>query len=201
MAEPIEFYFDFSSPYGYLLSEKIDEIAARHDRKVRWRPILLGVVFKATGSAPLTLQFPAKAEYSVRDFERSARFLGVPYRHPSKFPLATQAAARAFYWIHGQNHRQSRDFAHAVYRALFVEDRDISSPETVIDIAAGMGFDREQVAAAIQSQEMKDRLKAECEGALERGVFGSPYVIIGGEPFFGADRLPQIERWLATGGF
>jgi 2-hydroxychromene-2-carboxylate isomerase len=201
MAEPIEFYFDFSSPYGYLLSEKVEEVAARHDRKVRWRPILLGVVFKATGSAPLTLQFPAKAEYSVRDFERSARFLGVPYRHPSKFPLATQAAARAFYWIHGQNHRLSRDFAHGVYRALFVEDRDISSPDTVLDIAAGLGLDRDQVAAGIQSQEMKDRLKAECDLALEKGVFGSPYVIIGGEPFFGSDRLPQIERWLETGGF
>lgn len=201
MAEPIEFYFDFSSPYGYLLSEKIEEVAARHERKVKWRPILLGVVFKATGSAPLTLQVPAKAKYWVRDFERSARFLRVPYRLPSKFPLATQAAARAFYWIHGQNHRLSRDFVHAVYRALFVDDRDISSPETVLDIAAGLGLDREQVAATIQSQEMKDRLKAEVDDALARGIFGSPYVIIDGEPFFGADRLPQMEHWLESGGF
>lgn len=201
MAEPIEFYFDFSSPYGYLLSEKIDEVAARHGRKVKWRPILLGVVFKATGSAPLTLQYPAKAEYSVRDFERSARFLGVPYRHPSKFPLATQAAARAFYWIHGQNHRLSRDFVHAAFRALFVESRDISSLDTVLDIAAEMGLDRAQVAAGIQSQEIKDRLKTEVDGAIAKGVFGAPYVIIDGEPFFGADRLPQIERWLETGGF
>ncbi|HZX31726.1 MAG TPA: 2-hydroxychromene-2-carboxylate isomerase [Rhodocyclaceae bacterium] len=201
MAEPIEFYFDFSSPYGYLLSEQIDEVAARYGRKVKWRPILLGVVFKATGSAPLTLQFPAKAEYSLRDFERSARFLRVPYRNPSKFPLPTQAAARAYYWLHGQDCAQARAFAHAVYRALFVEDRDISSPETVADIAAGLGLDRDQVAAAIQSPEMKDRLKAECDAALAKGVFGSPYVIIDGEPFFGADRLPQIEKWLETGGF
>jgi 2-hydroxychromene-2-carboxylate isomerase len=201
MAEPIEFYFDFSSPYGYLLSEQIDEVAARHGRKVKWRPILLGVVFKATGSAPLTLQFPAKAEYSLRDFERSARFLGVPYRNPSKFPLPTQAAARAYYWLHGQDCSQARAFAHAVYRALFVEDRDISSPEAVADIAAGLGLERDQVAAAIQGPEMKDRLKAECDAALAKGVFGSPYVIIDGEPFFGADRLPQIEKWLETGGF
>ncbi|MGE5493387.1 MAG: 2-hydroxychromene-2-carboxylate isomerase [Actinomycetota bacterium] len=201
MAEPIEFYFDFSSPYGYLLSEQIDEVAARHGRKVKWRPILLGVVFKATGSAPLTQQFPAKAEYSLRDFERSARFLGVPYRNPSKFPLPTQAAARAYYWLHGQDCGQARAFAHAVYRALFVEDRDISSPEVVADIAAGLGLDRDQVAAAIQSPEMKDRLKAECDAALVKGVFGSPHVIIDGEPFFGADRLPQIEKWLETGGF
>lgn len=201
MAEPIEFYFDFSSPYGYLLSERIDEVAARHGRKVKWRPILLGVVFKATGSAPLTLQFPAKAEYSVRDFERSARFLGVPYRHPGKFPLPTQAAARAYYWLHGQDCSQARAFAHAAYRALFVEDRDISSPDVVADIANRLGLDRDGVTAAIQSPEMKDRLKAECDAALAKGVFGSPHVIIDGEPFFGADRLPQIEKWLETGGF
>lgn len=201
MAEPIEFYFDFSSPYGYLLSERIDEVAARHGRKVKWRPILLGVVFKATGSAPLTLQFPAKAEYSLRDFERSARFLGVPYRHPGKFPLPTQAAARAYYWLHSQDCGQARAFAHAAYRALFVEERDISSPDTVLDIAADLGLDRESMAAAIQGQEMKDRLKAECDAALAKGVFGSPHVIIDGEPFFGADRLPQIEKWLETGGF
>lgn len=201
MSEPIEFYFDFSSPYGYLLSEQIDDLAARHGRRVKWRPILLGVVFQATGSAPLTKQFPAKADYSVRDFSRSARFLGIPYRHPGKFPLPTQAAARAYYWLHGQDCGQARAFAHAAYRALFVEDRDISSPDTVADIAAGLGHDRDRVATAIQSQEMKDRLKAECEAALAKGVFGSPYVIVDGEPFFGADRLPQIEKWLETGGF
>ena len=96
-APPLDFYFDFSSPYGYLMSEKIDAVAARHGRKVRWHPILLGVIFKATGSAPLTLQNPAKAAYSIHDFERSARFMGIPYRHPTHFPLATQNAARAYY--------------------------------------------------------------------------------------------------------
>lgn len=201
MSEPIEFYFDFSSPYGYLLSEKIDAVAAQHGRKVKWRPILLGVVFQTTGSAPLTLQFPAKAEYYKVDFARSARFMGVPYNPPSKFPLPTQNAARAYYWLHGQDCAQARAFAHAAYRALFVEDRDISAPETVLDIAAGLGVDREQLAAAMASPEIKERLRAEVEAAMAKGVFGSPTVIIDGEPFFGADRLPQIERWLATGGF
>ena len=89
MPEPIDFYFDFSSPYGYLASEKIDELAARHGRQVHWRPILLGVVFKHTGAAPLTL-VPLKGKYSVHDFSRSARFLGLSYKHPANFPLATQ---------------------------------------------------------------------------------------------------------------
>lgn len=201
MAEPIDFYFDFSSPYGYLVSEKIDALAAQHGRKVRWHPILLGVIFKTTGSAPLTLQHPAKAAYYVGDFARSARFLGVPFKQPSHFPLPTQVAARAYYWLHGQDCALARQFAHAVYRALFVEDRDISDPETIFEISAKNAIDRSILEPALQTPEIKARLKDEVEQAMARGVFGSPTVIIDGETFFGADRLPQIERWLATGGF
>ena len=201
MSEPIDFYFDFSSPYGYLLSERIDAVAARHGRKVRWHPILLGVVFKATGSAPLTLQSPVRATYWLRDFARSARFMGIPYRHPSRFPLATQNAARAYYWLHAQDCPLARQFAHAVFRALYVDDRDVSAPETILEIAAGLGVDRDKLETALQSPEIKTRLKDEVDGALKIGVFGSPHVIIDGEAFFGADRLPQIEKWLETGGF
>ena len=198
---PIDFWFDFSSPYGYLLSEKIDALAAQYGRKVRWHPILLGIVFKATGSAPLTLQNPAKASYSLHDFSRSARFMEVPYKHPSQFPLATQNAARAYYWLHGQDCALARQFAHATFRALYVDDRDISSPDTVLDIAEKLGVDRNTLAAALQSPEIKARLKDEVDQAIQAGVFGSPFVLIDGEAFWGADRLPQIEHWLKTGGF
>ncbi len=198
---PIDFWFDFSSPYGYLMSEKIDALAAQHGRKVRWHPILLGIVFKATGSAPLTLQNPAKAEYSLHDFARSARFMGIPYRQPDKFPLATQNAARAYYWLHGQDCALARQFAHAAFRALFVENRDISAPETVLEIATNLGVDHAALEAGLQSPEIKARLKEEVDNALKIGVFGSPHVLIDGEAFFGADRLPQIERWLESGGF
>ncbi|MDR2188771.1 MAG: 2-hydroxychromene-2-carboxylate isomerase [Azonexus sp.] len=199
---PIDFWFDFSSPYGYLMSERIDPLAARHGRKVRWRPILLGVIFQATGSQPpVANPDSARARYIVKDFHRSARFMGIPYKPPSRFPLPTQNAARAYYWLHGQDCGQARTFAHAVYRALFVDDRDISAPDTVLDLAAAAGADRAQLAAALTTPELKARLKTECETALAAGVFGSPHVVIDGEAFFGADRLPQIERWLETGGF
>ena len=201
MPEPIDFYFDFSSPYGYLMSERIDALAARHGRKVRWHPILLGVVFQATGGAPLTLQSPAKAAYSLHDFERSARFMGTPYRHPGRFPLATQNAARAYYSLHAQDCALARQFAHAVFRALYIDDRDVSAPETILEIAASLGVDRSTLEAALQTPEIKVRLKDEVDNALKIGVFGSPHVIIDGEAFFGADRLPQIEHWLKAGGF
>jgi 2-hydroxychromene-2-carboxylate isomerase len=198
---PLDFYFDFSSPYSYLMSERIDALAARFGRKVRWHPILLGIVFKANGSAPLTLQSAPKAAYSLLDFERSARFMGIPYRHPTRFPLATQNAARACYWLHGEDCALARQFAHAVFRALFVDNRDVSAPETVLEIGAKIGVDRNRLEIALQSPEMKERLKQEVDAALALGVFGAPYVVIDGQPFFGADRLPQIEKWLETGGF
>jgi 2-hydroxychromene-2-carboxylate isomerase len=198
---PIDFWFDFSSPYGYLMAEKIDAVAAKHGRKVKWHPILLGVIFQATGSRPPADGVSSKGRYMALDFHRSARFLGIAYNPPSRFPLPTQNAARSYYWLHGQDCALARRFALAVYRAFFVDDRDISAPETVLDIAAGLGVDREVLAAALQSPEIKARLKDECDQALAAGVFGSPHVIIDGEPFFGADRLPQIERWLETGAF
>jgi len=198
---PIDFWFDFSSPYGYLMAEKIDDVAARFGRKVRWHPILLGVIFQATGSRPPADGSSARAKYVYRDFQRSARHMGVPYNPPSRFPLPTQNAARAYYWLHGQDCALARRFALAVYRGFFVDDLDISSPDTVLDIAGKLGVDREALAAALQSPEIKARLKDECEQALAAGVFGSPHVIIDGEAFFGADRLPQIEHWLESGGF
>ena len=198
---PIDFYFDFSSPYGYLMAEKIDAVAARYGRKVKWHPILLGVIFQSTGARPPVAGTSSKANYMMADFHRSARFLGVPYNPPSRFPLPTQNAARAYYWLHAQDCTLARQFALAVYRGFFVDDLDISSPETVLEIAAKLGVDRNTLAAALQNPEIKEMLKAQCEMALQAGVFGSPHVIIDGEAFFGADRLPQIEHWLATGGF
>lgn len=197
---PIDFYFDFSSPYSYLASERIDALAARFGRHVRWHPILLGVVFKATGAAPLTT-VPLKGDYSRHDFARSARFMDIPFAMPAKFPLATQHAARAYYWLHERDCALARAFAHAVFRALFVAGNDVSELPVILAIAAGLGADGAALQAALGELPLKDRLRTACEEALARGVFGAPYIVIDGEPFMGADRLPQIERWLATGGF
>ncbi|HEX6102775.1 MAG TPA: DsbA family protein, partial [Alphaproteobacteria bacterium] len=79
MAAPIEFWFDFSSPYGYFGSRRIEGIAARHGRTVRWRPFLLGVLFQTTGQSPLLNQ-PVRGPYARRDIERTSRLYGVPFR-------------------------------------------------------------------------------------------------------------------------
>jgi 2-hydroxychromene-2-carboxylate isomerase len=142
---PIDFWFDFSSPYGYLMSEKIDAVAAAHGRKVRWHPVLLGVIFQATGSRPPVDGVSAKATYMLNDFHRSARHLGIPYNPPSRFPLPTQNAARAFYWLHGQDCALARQFAHAVYRAFFGRSRYFVTGHRARH-RRRLGIDREQLA-------------------------------------------------------
>jgi 2-hydroxychromene-2-carboxylate isomerase len=195
MANPIDFYFDFSSPYGYFASEKIDDIAARHGRAVTWRPILLGAVFKITGGQPLPT-IPMKGSYAAHDLARSARLLKLPFKLPSKFPVATTAAARAFYWVRDRDPALARTLARALYRAYFAEDRDISNPEVTGNVAAKLGVDKGELAQALNDAAVKERLKTEVDAAIERGVFGSPYIVVDGEPFWGSDRLDQVERWL-----
>lgn len=201
MAAPIEFYFDFSSPYGYLAAQKIDALVAKHGRAVDWKPMLLGVVFKQVGTAPLT-DYPLKGDYSKRDMQRSARFHGVPdFRMPSKFPIPTQAAARIVLWQKGIDPARAIRVAKALFRAYWVDDIDISAPENAVAVAAKEGVDAAAARAAIDDPAIKDALKREVDGAIARGVFGSPFVFVDGEPFWGLDRFDQIEKWLATGGF
>lgn len=198
MSQAIDFYFDFSSPYGYFAATKIDALAAKYGRATIWRPILLGAIFKVTGQQPLTT-IPMKGSYAQHDLMRSSRWFGVPFKMPGKFPIATTAACRAFYWLNDRDPAAARTLAQALYRAYFAEDRDISNPEVTANVAAKLGHDKEAVTQAINDAAVKERLKSEVDAAIERGVFGSPYIIVDGEPFWGSDRLDQIERWLADG--
>lgn len=183
MAAPIDFYFDFSSPYGYLASEKIEGFAAKHGRSVNWRPMLLGATFKITGGKPLT-EWPLKSDYAKKDMVRSARFYGVPFKLPAPFPVGTVSACRAFY---ATPKDKQVALAKALYRAYFVEGVNIGETENVLKLAGNVD---------LNDQAIKDRTKAEVDAAIGKGVFGSPYFIVDGEAFWGIDRLEQLDRWL-----
>jgi 2-hydroxychromene-2-carboxylate isomerase len=184
MKAPIDFYFDFSSPFGYLASQKIEALAAKHERSVTWRPVLLGAVFKVSGVQPL-VNVPLKGEYSRRDFLRSARFHGVPFRMPDVFPVSTVHACRAFYATGDVR------LAKSLFKAYFVDNLNIGEADNVLKIAASLGLKPD-----INDQAVKDKTRAEVDAAIARGVFGSPYVVVDGEPFWGMDRFEQLERWL-----
>lgn len=201
MPAPIAFYFDFSSPYGYLASEQIDALAARHGRTVDWRPILLGVVFQQTGGQPL-LNIPLKGGYARHDLARSARLLGLPFQLPASFPFMSVAACRAFYWLHDQAPESAVALAKALYREAFGRGGEIESGEAVLRVAreAGLG-DAEEMAEALNDPAVKQRLRDEVSRAISKGVFGSPLIVVDGEPFWGHDRLDQVELWLQRGGW
>ncbi|MEP7070696.1 MAG: 2-hydroxychromene-2-carboxylate isomerase, partial [Usitatibacter sp.] len=169
---PVDFYFELSSPYGYIASQLADGIEKRIGRALRWRPILLGPVFKVTGQAPL-IEVPLKGDYSKRDFSRSARLHKVAYAHPQKFPIGTVAACRAFYWLEDREPARARALAKALYRAYFVEGKDIGAPQSVVDIAKSVGVDGPALAAALDDPAVKERVKREVDAAIAAGVFGS----------------------------
>lgn len=197
MTTPIAFHYEFSSPYAYIASERIEAIAARHGRAVDWKPFLLGIVFKRTGAGPLTT-IPLKADYARRDIERTARRLGVPFAWPPRFPFLSVNAARLTLWAGAE---QAADLTHAFFRAAYGDGRDLHDSATTLDVAAEAGLDREAAAAAIRDPAVKRRLSDATEAAIAAGVCGAPYMIVDGEPFWGADRLETLDAWLETGGW
>jgi 2-hydroxychromene-2-carboxylate isomerase len=200
MTAPIDFYFEFASPYGYLASTQIDSIGARYGRTVVWHPIMLGAVFKLTGAVPL-IQTPLKGEYMMRDLPRFARLLGVSFKAPPVMPTNSLAASRACVWLEQADRAKAKALAQAVFHAHWGEGRDIAPPEHVADIAERLGIERAALLAGVADPAIKERLKRATEAAIERGVFGSPFVLVDGEAFWGADRLDQVDRWLARGGW
>jgi 2-hydroxychromene-2-carboxylate isomerase len=200
MAAPIEFFFDFASPYGYVASHLIEAVAGRHGRAVVWKPYMMGAVFKIAGTGPL-MDYPLKGAYAARDMARTCRLHGLPLTFPDGFPHSTLAPARAFYWLADRDEGLATRFALAAYDAYFGAGRNTGDPAVTGEIAAGLGLDAGEVLAAIQDPAIKVRLKAETDSAIERGIFGSPFFIVDGEPFWGSDRLDQLEHWLASGGW
>lgn len=196
----IEFYFDFSSPYGYFASTQIDELAAKYNRSVDWRPYLVGTAMKETGHQPL-FNTPKMHDYVVVDVPRFARLLGVPFQLPESFPLVTSAACRAYYWLGESDPDLARQFAQHAYHAFFGEGRDISRTETLQSIADNLGVNGSELVQATQDPRIKELFKAKNNAALDKGVFGSPFVLVDGQPFWGADRLYQVGKWLETGGW
>lgn len=198
MSTPIDFYFDFSSPYGYFAAVEIDKLASKYSRSVNWHPILLGPIFKALGTNSL-VTIPVKGDYSRHDMERTARFHNIFYKAPSQFPIGTQVAARATLWVQQTQPAKAVDLIKTLYSAYFTEDIDISVPENVLRIAADNGIDRAALEAALGTPELKEQLRAATEAAGKAGVFGSPFMIVDGEPFWGFDRFTQLEAFLKNG--
>jgi 2-hydroxychromene-2-carboxylate isomerase len=197
---PIGFWFDFSSPYSYIASEWIEALAARHGRTVKWHALLLGATFQAA-ELKSPVSYPLKREYSIRDFERSARFEGVPMQMPNEFPIATINAARVFWWLNESDPQRAVAWAHAGLRAYFARGVMLSDPAALKALLADFGVEPAEAEAAWSEPRVKALLKSANDAAIAAGIFGAPWFVIDGEAFWGNDRKPQVERWLAEGRF
>jgi 2-hydroxychromene-2-carboxylate isomerase len=200
MADPIlDFWFDFASTYSYLAAARIRPLAATAKVQVRFRPFLLGPIFKAQGwdTSPFNL-YEAKGRYMWRDMERLAAELSLPFRRPDPFPQNSLLPARVA--LFGLAQGWGEDFSVAVYHAQFVEDGRIDEPRTLAEILSRLDVDADAALEAAQSDDIKSRLRAEVEAAQQLGVFGAPSFTTGdGELFWGNDRLERALLWAQRG--
>jgi len=201
MTDPVlDFWFDFASTYSYLAAARIRPLAAAANVRVRFRPFLLGPIFKAQGwdTSPFNL-YEAKGRYMWRDMERLAAGLNLPFRRPDPFPQNSLLAARVA--LVGLAQGWGEDFSVAVYTAQFVEDGRIDEPHTLAEILSFMNVDAQAALEAAQSDDIRLRLRSEVEAAQFLGVFGAPsFTTADGELFWGNDRLEQALAWAKRGG-
>jgi 2-hydroxychromene-2-carboxylate isomerase len=200
MADPVlDFWFDFASTYSYLAAARIRPLAAAGKVQVRFRPFLLGPIFKAQGwdTSPFNL-YEAKGRYMWRDMERLAAELSLPFCRPDPFPQNSLLPARVA--LVGLAQGWGEDFSIAVYHAQFVEDGRIDELRTLAEILSRLSVDADAALEAAQSDDIKSRLRAEVEAAQRLGVFGAPSFTTGdGELFWGNDRLERALLWAQRG--
>jgi 2-hydroxychromene-2-carboxylate isomerase len=200
--EPIDFYFDFLSSYGYFASLRIEALAARHGRSVQWHSMLLGVaVMKTMGLKPL-LDTPLKSDYVLRDTARYMRRHGLQLARKLTDPaMDPRAAARGFYWVRRHLPGREAAFARIAFDRYWRQGHDLGTPAQVAALAPEVDADPAAMRIGIDSDETRSDLREAVAASLARGVFGSPFVFVDGEPFWGSDRLEHIDEWLGSGGW
>ncbi|MCC1496199.1 2-hydroxychromene-2-carboxylate isomerase [Alcanivorax sp. 1008] len=194
MSKQIECFFDFGSPATYLVWTQLPALAAKHNAKLVWRPMLLGAVFKATGNQSPAMN-PAKGRYMLVDFQRYAESYGVPMKFSPFFPINTMMLMRGAVAL--QEDPRFDDYLNTVFTAIWVEEQNMGQPEVVASVLQKAGFDAQVLLAQCSDEAVKEKLKANTEEAVARGAFGAPTIYIDGEMFFGQDRLPMIEKALS----
>lgn len=198
MAEPIEFWFDFSSPYAYFAAIEVEQRLARFGRPIEWRPFLLGAAFQRTGMAPIN-RTPMRGDYAAHDFRRIAAILGVPFVLREDHPFPSQALARAYYWFRARGRNRAVAFAAAAFAAYYGQGTALRDADAVVTLAATLTGEPDALSAWLAGEEARLVLRQRTSEALDKGVFGSPFFLVDGEPFWGWDRLGMVETWLTRG--
>jgi 2-hydroxychromene-2-carboxylate isomerase len=193
----LDFFYEFASTYSYLAAMRIDDLALDYDVDVRWRPFLLGPVFKAQGweTSPFNV-YPDKGRYMARDLERLAEAQGLPkFKMPKTFPAHSILASRVALCLKGE---MRAAFSRAAYDAEFAGGKDIADPKVVEAVLNAIGENAAKIFEQVNTQPVKDALRAETEAAQKLKIFGAPaFVTEDGEMFWGNDRLEMALEWAA----
>jgi 2-hydroxychromene-2-carboxylate isomerase len=191
----VELYWDFSSPFAYLAYMQAEALARRTGATLVERPMLLGAVFKEVGQpmVPLATWPAAKQAYYSDDMQRSAEACGVPFKFPSRFPMNSVKALRAYLAL---PEPRRHAFARATFSAYWAEDRDIGDDAVLKGL---IGSDGEEILARTQAPEIKKALIDSTARAVAAGVFGAPaWVVDGQDLYWGQDRMVLVERALRS---
>ena len=196
MTKPtVDFWFEFASTYSYPAAIRVVPLAQAAGVDIRWRPFILGPIFKAQGwnTSPFNL-YPAKGRNMWRDLERVCTTLDLPFVRPELFPQNTLLAARVA--LIGLSDNWGEDYCRAVYRAEFGEGRNVEQEGTIAEVLRALGQDPNAVLQRAQSSEIKSQLRAHTEEAQRLDIFGSPnFITADGELFWGNDRLEAALNW------
>ncbi|MBN9529372.1 MAG: 2-hydroxychromene-2-carboxylate isomerase [Alphaproteobacteria bacterium] len=193
----LEFFFDVGSPTAYLAYTQLPGIASRTGAEIRYRPILLGGVFKATGNRAPGEVAP-KGAYMLRDLQRYAARYGVPYAHNPNFPINTILMMRGA--VAAQRLELLPAYLGAIFAGMWVEQAPMQDPQEVGRRLVAAGIDVSTLLPLTEDQSVKDELRINTEEAVRRGTFGAPTFFVGDEMFFGQDRLDFVEDELRRAG-
>jgi 2-hydroxychromene-2-carboxylate isomerase len=193
MGKKVEFYYDFSSPYTYIASTRIEKICGDNGAELEWKPFLLGGLFNDTGVKPAR-EIENKFAYVKQDTRDCAKHYGVDFKFPAIFPLNSVKTMRGAFAAAEKG--KLIEYNHEMFRLYWTEGQDLSKDEVLRDAVAVLGIDPDGFIARIGEQEIKDRLREETTKAAARGAFGAPTIFIGDKMFWGNDRLDFVDRYL-----
>ncbi len=195
MTKSVEFYFDVGSPAAYLAFQRLPAICEAAGARLEYRPMLLGGVFQATGNqSPVNV--PAKGRYIMIDFERFARRDGIAFEQNPHFPINTLTLMRAAVGLQLREPQRFLPYLAAVFHAIWVDQKNMNDPAVVAQVLRAADLDSERVLALAADPEVKERLKTVTQEAVARGVFGAPTCFVGGEMYWGQDRLDFVKEAL-----
>jgi 2-hydroxychromene-2-carboxylate isomerase len=200
MSERATFYYDFSSPYSYLAAERISGLFAEaRVEQPEWQPISFGHILQATGRMPWSMPPDGPAPDHLAEIQRRAAERGLPeVVYPKGWPVENYSLNPTRAAIYAKESGRVVSFSLACFRQVFAAGRDMRDVDNVLLAAAACELHPNAVLKGIETKSVKDKLRAATEEALARSLVGIPTVAVGGELFWGDDRLEEAVKAAAA---